>query len=280
MNAASKPDPRRAELAGFLRSRRAGLTPDRAGLPSTPRRRTPGLRREEVAELAQLSVALYTWLEQGRAVPVSAKSIDAIATALQLSHGERTHVQLLARGEDTDLHEEISPALWRWVTNARSTAIFVLDHAWNVLLRSTPASAIFMSDRPVEHRENLLEAFFFDQRIHALFADWNAVSETFVELFRLDFARHATNPEMLALAERLREGSPNFARAWERHRVREFPSAVRELQHPLAGMLLLEPTTYAVLESPGLRLLMYTSYDDETRERITELAAKQRATRE
>lgn len=278
-NAGATADPRRAELADFLRSRRAELSTERAGLPTTPRRRTPGLRREEVAELAQISVALYAWLEQGRSVPVSAKTIDAVATALHLSPGERTHVHLLARGEEIDLHEEISPALRRWVTNARSTAIFVLDHAWNVVLRSTPAIAIFGGNLDPEHHENLLEAFFLDERVHELFIDWDAVSNSFTELFRLDYARHATNPEVHALVERLRSASPRFARAWERHRVRAFPSAVRELRHPVAGDLRLEPTTYAILESPGLRLLMYTSYDDETRTRITALAADARAAR-
>ncbi len=275
--AALNPDPRRSELAGFLRSRRAELTTERAGLPTTPRRRTPGLRREEVAELAHISVALYTWLEQGRDVPVSAKTIDNIATALQLDAGERTNVHLLARGEDADVDGELSPALRRWVTNARSTAIFVLDHAWNVVLRSTPAIAVFGGHPDPEHRENLLEAFFGDARIHELFADWAAVSESLAELFRLDFARHAGDPEVQALVERLRAASPPFAKAWERYRVRAFLSAVREVRHPIAGTLLLEPTTYAVLESPGLRLLMYTSYDDETRTRITELAANLRA---
>ena len=276
MNDVAAPaDPRRAELAAFLRSRRAELTTERAGLPSTPRRRTPGLRREEVAELARISVALYAWLEQGRGVPVSAKTLDAIATALQLSPGEREHVHLLARGEDADVHEEISPALRRWVVNARSTAIFVLDHAWNVLLRSTPAIAIFGGNPDPEHRENLLEAFFGDPTVHELFVDWAAVAESLAELFRLDYARHASNPDVRALVERLR-AHPRFAQAWERHRVRAFPSAVRELRHPVAGTLHLEPTTYAVLESPGLRLLLYTSYDDETRARITELAAARR----
>lgn len=270
-------DPRRAELADFLRSRRAELTTERAGLPDTPRRRTPGLRREEVAELAQISVALYTWLEQGRIVPVSAKTIDAVASALQLTSSERTHVQLLARGEDAELHEELSPALRRWVTSARSTAIFVLDHAWNVVLRSTPAIAVFGGNPDPEHRENLLEAFFYDARVHELFADWSAVSESLTELFRLDFARHASNPNVHALVDRLRTQSPRFAEAWEKHRVRAFPSDVREIRHPVAGILRLEPTTYAVLESPGLRMLMYTSYDDETRTRVTELAANWRS---
>ncbi len=272
-------DPRRAELADFLRSRRAELTTERAGLPATPRRRTPGLRREEVAELAQISVALYTWLEQGRIVPVSAKTMDAIASALQLTPSERTHVQLLARGEDAELHEEISPALRRWVTSARSTAIFVLDHAWNVVLRSTPAIAIFGGNPDPEHKENMLEAFFYDERVHELFSDWEAVSESLTELFRLDFARHARNPNVHALVDRLRTQSPRFAQAWEKHRVRAFPSDVRELRHSVAGTLRLEPTTYAVLESPGLRMLMYTSYDDETRTRVTELANTLRNTR-
>ncbi|GAC1397737.1 MAG: helix-turn-helix transcriptional regulator [Vulcanimicrobiaceae bacterium] len=271
MRSAINPDPRRAELGEFLRSRRTQLTTERAGLPATPRRRTPGLRREEVAELARISVALYTWLEQGRSVPVSSKTLDAIASALQLAPGERTHIHLLARGEDAELHEEMSPALRRWVASTRSTAIFVLDHAWNVIMRSTPARAIFGGHAESGARDNLLEAFFLDERIHELFVDWAAVSESLAELLRLDYSRYASSPGMQALVERLR-ADPGFAKAWAKHGVRAFPSAVRELRHPRAGTLHLEPTTYAVLESPGLRLLMYTSYDDTTRARVTELA--------
>ncbi len=141
------------------------------------------------------------------------------------------------------------------------------------------STAIFGGHPDPEHRDNLIEAFFADANVHRLFCDWEAVSDTIVALFRLDFARHANEPDVQALVERLCKSSSRFAQAWDEHRVRAFPSSVRELQHPIAGMLRLEPTTYAVLESPGLRLLMYTSYDDETRERITALANDLRAGR-
>ena len=249
-------DPRRAELADFLRTRRAALTTELAELLATGGRRTPVLRREDVAELASISVALYTSLEQIRDVPVSAKTVDAIASALQLTQGERTHVQLLARGEETNLHEKISPALRRWVANARSTAIFVLDHTWNVVLRSTPAIAIFGGTNQPEGRENLLEAFPRDEDMRELFADWDAVCQSLAALFHLDFARYATDSDVHALVERLRTGNPHFTRAWEPHRKSAFPSAVREVRHQAGRRLRLEPTTYAVLESPGLRVTM------------------------
>lgn len=263
-------DPRRAELADFLRTRRAELTTELAGLPPTPRRRTPGLRREEVAELAGISVALYTWLEQGRDVPVSSRTIDLVASALQLSPGERTHVHRLARRADTDLNETISPALRRLVAGS-SVAMFVLDHAWDVVLRSPAAIAIFGGDPDPEHRENLLESMFVEPRFRALFADWESVANSVLELFRLDYALYADTPHVHALVERLRTTCDGFGVVWDRHKVRSHPYEMRLVNHPTAGSLQLDPTTYTVTESPGLHLLVYAPFDDETRERVARL---------
>ncbi len=241
---------------------------------STLRRRTPGLRREEVAELANLSVALYTWLEQGRDVPVSARSIDAIADALQLSPSERMHVQRLVRPGQSELREEISPALRRLADSLRSHPLFVLDHAWDIVLHNPAAHAVFdQGDRGDEGSHNMLESVFTECRFRALFDDWEMIAKGLIEQFRLDYAIYADDPRSQAVVEKLLAESPLFASLWEQHRVREFPEGLREVRHPVAGTLTLEPTVYAVIESPGLRVMLFTPYDSRTAERIERLIA-------
>jgi transcriptional regulator with XRE-family HTH domain len=265
-------DPRRAELADFLRTRRAALRPESAGLRATLRRRTPGLRREEVAELANLSVALYTWLEQGRDVPVSARAIDAIADALQLSPSERMHVQRLIRPGQGELREEISPALRRLAVSLRSHPLFVLNHAWDIVLHNDAAHAVFDHDKD-DARPNMLISVFTECRFRALFDDWEMIAQGLIEQFRLDYAIYADDARSQAVVETLLAESELFRTLWEQHRVREFPQGIREIRHPVAGTLVLEPTVYAVIESPGLRVMLFTPYDASTTQRIEALVA-------
>jgi transcriptional regulator with XRE-family HTH domain len=262
-------DPRRAELADLLRTRRAGLTPERAGLVPTARRRTPGLRREEVAELAGISVALYTWLEQGRDVPVSAKTIDAIAGALQLSPGERMHAQVLVRRMTTELHEDVTPALRRMVASIRTHPIFVLNHAWDIVLRNTAASVVFGGDQQAD--DNILVRAFLDRNFRALFVEWESVAQSLLEMFRLEYTSYPNDLRSVDIVTRLTAESPEFASAWEQHRVRSHPRDVRVITHPVAGELVLEPRTYTVIESPNLRLLLYTPFDEKSADKVLAL---------
>ncbi len=267
-------DPRRAELADLLRTRRAGLTPERAGLVPTARRRTPGLRREEVAELAGISVALYTWLEQGRDVPVSAKTIDAISGALQLSGGERMHAHALVRRMTNELHEDVTPALRRMVASIRTHPIFVLNHAWDVVLRNAAASAVFGRDHG---DENILVRAYLDADFRSLFVEWESVAQSLLEMFRLEYTSFPNDIHSVEIVKRLTAESPEFVSAWEQHRVRSHPRDVRVIKHPVVGELVLEPRTYTVIESPNLRLLVYTPYDEASAEKILELVRSSEA---
>lgn len=265
-------DGRRAELGDFLRRRRAELTTEMAGLPTTRRRRTPGLRREEVAELADISTALYAWLEQGRDVPVSRRTVDAIATALQFTRSERDHIYTLAMDESSAFNEEITPALERMVASLRTHPIFVLNHTWDVVLYNRAAHVVFRIDEDPSAKVNLLETT-FDQSRKSLFVDWREVASSVVELFRYDYALYADEPGPLALVEKLRASDSEFAALWEQHRVRRSPHAIRKINHPVAGILSIEPSLYAVVESPGLRYMLYTPTDDETARHIGDLVA-------
>jgi transcriptional regulator with XRE-family HTH domain len=263
-------DARRAELGDLLRSRRQNLSVERAGLPARARRRTPGLRREEVAELAGISVALYAWLEQGRDVPVSHRTIDAIAAALQLSSGEIAHLHRLLSREPVDAREDLTPNLRRFVHSLRSPA-FVLDGRWDFILRNAEAAAVFGGSSDLEERQNLLVEMFTEPECAALFTDYARVAEHLVAMFRLDYASHIDDARTQELVERLRATAPAFDAAWQQHGVREYPEGIREIVHPIAGTLQLAPALYGVVESPGLRIMVFTATDAATESRIASL---------
>jgi transcriptional regulator with XRE-family HTH domain len=270
MEAPLERDPRRAELADLLRTRRESLSAERAGLPRRARRRTPGLRREEVAELAGISVALYAWLEQGRDFPVSHRTIDAIAIALQLSSAERTHLHSLISRESVELREDVTPNLRRFVHSLRSPA-FVLDRRWDVVLRNVEAATVFGGSPNLEERSNLMIEVFTDPACAALFADYNLVSEHLVAMFRHDYGPHIEDPRTAELVDRLRAASAAFDAAWQQHRIREYPEGVRDIMHPLAGHLRLAPSLYGITESPGLRIMVFCAADPLTTDRIASL---------
>ena len=229
------------------------------------------MRREEVAELAGISVALYTWLEQGRGVPVSARTIDAIASALQLSLGERTHAQGHVRRATSELHEDITPPLRRMVASMRTHPIFVLDHAWDIVLRNAAAISVFDGSSEPEARENILVRAFLEPHYRSLFVEAAEVAQSLLEMFRLEYASYNDDVSSSEIVAQLLAQSPEFASAWEQHRVRAHPRDIRVVSHPIAGELVVEPTTYTVIESPNLRLLLYTPYDDETAGKIDQL---------
>jgi transcriptional regulator with XRE-family HTH domain len=262
----------RVELADFLRSRRAELTPQAVGLPQTRRRRTPGLRREEVAELAGISTALYAWLEQARPIPVSRHVLDSIASALQLSHDERLHVHNLGRPATEEIEEEITPALQRTVASFTGHPAYVLDHGWDIVLENDAARLVF-GDSSAEGECNLLKRVLTREETRSLLIDWEEAATALVERFQFDFAAHAANPRMLALAEELR-ANPMFDRVWSTHRVRRYTTKVMRIAHATAGELAFESTTYRVVESPSLRLLLFTPFDKETAARLRALCAK------
>jgi transcriptional regulator with XRE-family HTH domain len=276
MEASADRDPRRAEMADLLRSRREHLSAERLGVPVRGRRRTPGLRREEVAELAGISVALYTWLEQGREVPVSVRTIDAVATALQLSPGERSLLHRLVSRETVVVREEVTPTLCRFVRALPGPA-FVLDRGWDIVLRNAEAGAVFGGSTDLDERRNILVDIYTNPEQTALFTDHEQVAESVLAMFRFDYAARIDDPRTQELVERLRATVPAFESAWHDHRVSEHPGGVREIVHPEAGQLMLAASMYDVAESPGLRILAFTPANPLSAERIARLTEKYHA---
>lgn len=226
-----------AELGEFLRSRRARLTPEDVGLPTFGRhRRVPGLRREELAQLAGVSVAYLTRLEQGRAHNASAEVLDALARALRLTGTERTHLDHLAwcrHHGDEPAPEEVRPALRAMLAALDGTPAYVTGRRTDVLAWNAPAAALFGDF--AASGGNLARLVFL--RSDHPFADREPEAADIVAALRRDATCHPDDPLLAALVGELSLHSAEFARLWARHHVEERAHGTRRLRHPLVGDL-------------------------------------------
>jgi transcriptional regulator with XRE-family HTH domain len=258
---------RRAELADFLRRRRAGIKPEDVGLPNGGRRRTPGLRREEVALLAGVGTTWYTWLEQGRDVRASLDVLEALARALRLTPAERTHLILLGRGEEpppvTPPPERVSASLRRLIGNLGLNPAFILGRRWDYLAWNRATAALF-GDLGSVHRSarNHVWLTFMDPARREMFTDWERSHPLLVAKFRADSARHLGDPAFEELIQALRRSSPEFAKAWKRHEVAQGSAGRKELRHPEEGMLAFEHAVFHPAEEAEQRLILYTPLPD------------------
>jgi transcriptional regulator with XRE-family HTH domain len=270
---------RRAELADFLRKRRASLKPEDVGLPNVGRRRTPGLRREEVAQLAGVGTTWYTWLEQGRDVRASFEVFEAIARALRLSPVERAHLILLGRGEAAPPckppAERISPAIRRLIESLGPNPAYVIGRRWDYLAWNRAACAVFGDfGRVPRHARNHLWQLFLNPARRELMTDWEEGSRLVVAKFRADSAQHLSDPSFEELIQALRQSSPEFCQAWKRHEVAQQGSGRKEIRHPDVGSLLFEHAVFHPADFPDQRLVLYSPVADTgTAEKVRELIA-------
>lgn len=268
---------RRAELADFLRSRRAELKPEDVGLPNGGRRRTPGLRREEVASLAGVGATWYTWLEQGRDVRASHEVLEAIARALQLSPVERTHLMLLGRGEEIPAAEPppeyVSPSLRRLVESLGPHPAYVLGRRWDILAWNRAACAVVSDFGAIPTRaRNHLWLMFMDPARREMMPDWEQSARICAAKFRADHARHLGDPAFEELVSSLRQNSREFCRLWKRHEVASSGAGRKELRHPQVGPLSFEHAVFHPVDEPEQRLVLYSPVPDTgTAEKLEEL---------
>jgi transcriptional regulator with XRE-family HTH domain len=258
---------RRAELADFLRKRRAHLKPEEVGLPGGGRRRTPGLRREEVAHLAGVGTTWYTWLEQGRDVRASLDVLEALSRALRLTPAERTHVVLLGRGEEPPpckSAERVSPTVRRLIENLGPNPAYVIGRRWDYLAWNSAACALLGDfDAVPRAARNHVWMHFMDPARREMFPDWERSSRLVAAKFRADSARHIGDPEFEELIGTLRKSSPEFCRAWKKHEVAATSPGRRTVRHPLVGTMLFEHAVFTPQESPEQRMILYSPLPDE-----------------
>ncbi|HXD64991.1 MAG TPA: helix-turn-helix transcriptional regulator [Solirubrobacteraceae bacterium] len=258
---------RRDELADFLRKRRALLQPEDVGLPSSSRRRTPGLRREEVAQLAGVGATWYTWLEQGRDVRASLDVLEAISRALRLTPAERTHLVLLGRGEvppPCKSDERVSPTVKRLLENLGANPAFIIGRRWDYLAWNR-AACMILGDLGAVPRpaRNHLWMHFMDPARRELCPDWSQISRLMAAKFRADHARHIGDPSFDQLVATLRRSSPEFCELWGKHEVAQSGYGRKPLHHPVVGTLVFEHVVLHPHETPEQRMILYSPQPEE-----------------
>lgn len=253
-------DPRRIEFGDFLRSRRERLSPKAVGIPSGRRRRTAGLRREEVAELAGIGVDWYIRLEQGRTVSPSVTTIDALARALRLSKAEHAHLRALARDADRRpfSREPVPDALRRLVESLNQPA-YITGRRWDVLAWNAVADDIFaFSHLPEADRNSLIRVLTNPETRRLFGAGWADEAKRMVAQFRATHDLWAGDPAFLELLERLRQGCPEFSQWWEAHDIKGVAGGRKLLHHPSKGLLRFEHASFQANDDPALKLVIYT----------------------
>ncbi|GAA0321056.1 helix-turn-helix transcriptional regulator [Actinoallomurus spadix] len=260
-------------MRDFLRSRRARISPGDVGLPAGGRRRTPGLRREEVAVLAGVGVSWYTWLEQGRDIKVSEEVLDAIARALLLDSAERAHLYLLAGLNPPQARSApsvaASPEVRRLLDAWSPRPGYIRDRHWNFTAINDAARIVFGYG---ETDHNCLVSFFTNARYRVVHRHWAETAPEVAAGFRADAARYPDDPEFDRIAAELAEVSPEFAELWARHDVAEHTSAVKAVDHPEAGTLTFDATLLPLPEHPGHHLILHNPRPGTgTRERLEQL---------
>ena len=279
---ADREDPgrlRRAELAEFLRSRRERLTPEQAGVIYTGRRRTPGLRREEVAQLGGLSTTWYTWLEQGRDIKVSDQVLDSLSRTLQLDHDERNHLFLLAGAQDPTTTTEcdaVTPQMRAVLAKLNPYPACVQGGKYDLLAYNT-ALRLFLTDLDDVPRDqrNCVWLAFTNPAWREIIVNWEATAARMVANLRAAMADHVGDPLWRNLVSRLRAVSPEFAELWDRHTVAQVEdSGVRTIRNPIVGELHFEVSNTWLAPWSGHRLQVFTPADSETELRLARLVSR------
>lgn len=246
---------RRAELASFLRRRRESLQPEDVGLPSAGRRRTPGLRREEVAVLAHVGVSWYTWMEQGRELTVSSSVLDGIADALRLTTGERVYLFEVAGASPPLLEADESalPGLHELLRSMPGRPAYGVDRCWTVLASNDLATYVF-GTRP---GQNCLVDFFTDEDVARRYPFRDIAGPMMVAQFREHAVRYAEDPRFTEIVADLVERSSRFRTLWDEHVVGVMPQVDLVYDHPHLGRLSFTPTVLTPADADDLRLFVY-----------------------
>jgi transcriptional regulator with XRE-family HTH domain len=276
--AAEPADFRRKELAAFLRSRRERLSPDQLGLPQIGRRRTPGLRREEVAQHAGVGVTWYTWLEQARDINVSEQVLDAIARTLLLDPHERGHLFTLAGSPIVEVGPDampVSDSVRQIMTKLDPYPACVTNGRYDLLAYNRAYQVLIgdLDDLPFDQR-NSLWLCFTSPTMKAFLPDWDQATRRMVGQYRSAMADHVGEPAWKCMVKRLQEASPEFAELWQRHDVNAPENLTKRFRHPELGLMHFSYTNLWLSQRIGVRMLTYTPNDAESQaalERIEHL---------
>jgi transcriptional regulator with XRE-family HTH domain len=266
-------------FGNYLRDRRTKLDPAAFGIPLT-RRRTPGLRREEVAQRANVSATWYTWLEQGRGGAPSADVLDRIARAMMLTDVEREHLFLLGLGRPPEARyhapDGITPRLQRVLDTLEYSPAFIRTATWDVIAWNN-AAAVVLTDYSTlpDGQRNVLRLMFHNSRVRAAQSNWQNVARYVVASFRADVARAGAARNVQSLVDELCATSPEFAAMWRDNDVNGHGEGHKVLQHPVAGPLSMEFSAFAVDGRPDLNMVIYNPATPADADKIRALLKSQ-----
>jgi transcriptional regulator with XRE-family HTH domain len=272
-------DIQRIQLSEFLKGCRARLAPAQVGLPEPDRRRTPGLRREDVAVLVGVSVTWYTWLEQGREISVSADLLERISATLQLTPDEREYLFALVQGRAAPLlpgqsEEEVSPRVRRMV-DAMSLPALVMTNRWDVVAWNQLVTRIFRdySKLPVTER-NLLKILLTSPEYQRDPAEYEAIARRVLAKFRVDYSQSVGDLAFEALIAELSEESEIFRRWWPTSEISARSEGINVVRHVQLGGITFEHSSYVPEGSRNLRVLIFVPHDEESAAKVARLVAE------
>ena len=263
------------QLGTYLKDRRSKLDPAAFGFP-LKRRRTPGLRREEVAQRANVSATWYTWLEQGRGGAPSSDVLDRISHAMLLTDIEREHLFLLGLGRPPEVRyrapDGVTPRLQRVLDTLENSPAFIRTATWDIVAWNRAAAAVLTDYSTLAATErNILRRNFLDPHVRVAQADWESVARFVVSAFRADAARAGAAKNVEALVDELSRLSPEFATMWRDNDVRSHGDGLKTLHHPVVGPLTMEYSAFAVDGRPDLSMVIYNPAMPADAERVRTL---------
>lgn len=264
-------------LSDFLKSKRSKLLPQMVGLPSGSRRRTIGLRREEVAQLAGVSTTWYTWLEQGRDIKVSISVLDAVCDALQLNKDERKYLYGLALDEGSSQLEEmeeeliITPSLEKILQELRFCPTIITDRRMFIVGWNEAAAKVFLDfSKIVKEERNLIELLFSRKELKALAVNWEDFVKGFMSIFRTYVGQYLADEWYTDFIQKMTENYQVFNHMWNESEVSSAPEVVIEFRHSKAGKMLYNLTSLQVQGDNDLRCSIYTPLD-RTEDKLKQL---------
>jgi transcriptional regulator with XRE-family HTH domain len=263
-------------LASFLKERRARLSPAALGLP-LGRRRTPGLRREEVAQRAHVSATWYTWLEQGRGGAPSADVLDRLSRALELTADEREHLFLLAQDRPPPVHApaaaEVTPQVQRVLDAMTDTPAIVKTPVWTVVAWNRAAATVLADYARLPLEERNVLRMLFSPGARETRPGWDELARAIVASVRRDVVRAGMQAETRALIDELSTQSDEFRAMWAEGDVHSDGEGVKHILHPVAGPLQLEYSTFALAQRPDLAMVVFNPLTEADREKVRALLA-------
>lgn len=264
-----------SELGAYLRNRRTRIDPAAFGIAGG-RRRTPGLRREEVALRASISATWYTWLEQGRGGAPSADVLERIAKGLMLTDPEREHLFMLGLGRPPEVRykavDGVTPRLQRVLDSMEASPALIKNAIWDVIAWNRAAAAVFTDYAALPRdKRNILRIIFGSTAAREAQDDWESVARAVVAAFRADSVRAGASSEVASMVEELSRLSPEFAAMWRDNEVDPHSEGVKRLRHPNGGTIDFEYSSFAVDGRPELSMIVYNPSSPADTERIRAL---------